>query len=685
MIIESIRVKNFRQIKDKEYRFRKGVNIIKGFNEEGKSTLFESILTSLFEDPKKISKNTLENIKSWDSDKYPILEYTVLVNNQKFTILKDFDKKESFLNGDKKSDVSSFIKNALYLDKDIFLRLSSVKQNQISVIQGNVSSFQKSLFSILSTSSGSNVNIMDLISSLDKKIREMRLGIDRKVANEGILKQLDLEVMEKEKEIKILNEDYIKNKDEWQKILDKKEELSNLEKDISELRENIESVEKARALSDQIKVIENNITEIENKINRVTSSMERLKNIKDKDNINMLDPIESFYSEVLNIRERIKLREKDLEKLEKEKESIDNLKLKPIRKNSPLVIITSAILFLMTAVSALFGFYIFIALFIDIIFIGIYLRFIDFNKLKGFKNPTITHIDSIKEEINVTKKRLDSILKESKVSSVDEFFKIRTKLLSSKEEILKLQSTINGILSGDKLEDLETQETNLIIQKKELEIDFNKVKDFLSVDPLKIRKDKILLDDKEFEKFSLEDEIIALEARISNISVLEEKLEEEEIRLNNLQDKRNYYFHKIDIYKIILDNFLKAKDEVFDNISKDLNTLGSLWIEKITEGKYSKIDISSNDTFSIFDNKQKRFITTKDNLSTGLLDQIYILARLSILNVILKDKETMIFFDDPFVTFDGKRLSVMKELLREFGVKHQMFIFTCHDSFDDMI
>ena len=247
MRINDINIKNFRQIKDKEYKFKEGINIIKGFNEEGKSTLFEAIITSLFENPKKISKRVLENIKSWDSDKYPILEYTVLKDNKIFSILKDFDKKNLTLNGDDKYNDQDFIKDSLFLDKDTFLKVSVVKQNQVSSIQGNMGSFQKSLFEILSTSSNGNVNIVDLISSLDKKVRSMRLGLDNKrSANEGILKKLERETTDLGREISQLEEDYKKEENAYQKILDKKEKQKLLNDETSKLKEEIEMVERAK-------------------------------------------------------------------------------------------------------------------------------------------------------------------------------------------------------------------------------------------------------------------------------------------------------------------------------------------------------------------------------------------------------------------------------------------------------
>ena len=137
--------------------------------------------------------------------------------------------------------------------------------------------------------------------------------------------------------------------------------------------------------------------------------------------------------------------------------------------------------------------------------------------------------------------------------------------------------------------------------------------------------------------------------------------------------------------KIALENLNKSKDDVFNQLSEDFNKLGSDWISKITNDKYSSFKISDNKYFSIFDRNKKEFINTQDNLSAGLLDQVYMLARLSILNVVLKGRKSIMLLDDPFVNFDKDRLDIAKDLLKYFSSFNQIFLFTCHDLFKDLV
>ncbi len=66
------------------------------------------------------------------------------------------------------------------------------------------------------------------------------------------------------------------------------------------------------------------------------------------------------------------------------------------------------------------------------------------------------------------------------------------------------------------------------------------------------------------------------------------------------------------------------------------------------------------------------------------MDQVYLLSRLSILNIVLKDKSNIMMFDDPFINFDKERLSVTIDLLKYFSKFNQIFLFTCHDFFDSI-
>ena len=67
------------------------------------------------------------------------------------------------------------------------------------------------------------------------------------------------------------------------------------------------------------------------------------------------------------------------------------------------------------------------------------------------------------------------------------------------------------------------------------------------------------------------------------------------------------------------------------------------------------------------------------DLSTGILDQLYFIIRLALIEVIAQKQHPPILMDDPFVYFDPGRAEQAVKILEELSQSHQILIFTCHD------
>ena len=72
MILQRLRVDSFRALEALEVRFGPGLNVVRGPNEAGKSTLQAAIVTVLFADPHSRTKAT-EAMKPWGLDTFPAL------------------------------------------------------------------------------------------------------------------------------------------------------------------------------------------------------------------------------------------------------------------------------------------------------------------------------------------------------------------------------------------------------------------------------------------------------------------------------------------------------------------------------------------------------------------------------------------------------------------------------------
>ncbi len=688
MILKHIKIKNFRQIDSKEFSFKDGINIIYGLNESGKTTLYFAIISALFDDPEKVNKSYLEGLKTWGKNSYPELELTFIYENKEYTISKDFNLKKSKLIGSSNADdCKNFISNALGIQKDLFLKLSCIGQRDISSIQSNFENLQKQILAILSVENLDNSrNVVDVISMLEKKIQDMQLGMYHVSKNVGVLKKIENEIKDLQGRLEKAREEYRNVEGKKSQIIQRDEKLKKIEHEMKALESFISNSNKLKEINEKKIRIDKELKDMELRINRVYELGEQLKRIKATHKEDFLNDIDKSGQELLSLQAEIDLRKKDLDILKDRKKHIEELHITPIRRNPRFVIFISTVLLALTIISSFFGFLIFAALLIDVVFIGLYLNYIYFNKLEKFHNPDEDRIVEIDKEIQMTSDRINSILTSLGISSISELFKQKSILLSNKEELLKGEATIRGLLGEETLDSLEEKQADLFVQRKNLDYEISDdMKSFSTADPVVLRKKQLELSDLEMDKFDIEDEILADNTRISDSFVSEEEIGSMEDRLSSLKEQKIFYDMQFSVMKIALENLNKSKDDVFNQLSEDFNKLGSDWISKITNDKYSSFKISDNKYFSIFDRNKKEFINTQDNLSAGLLDQVYMLARLSILNVVLKGRKSIMLLDDPFVNFDKDRLDIAKDLLKYFSSFNQIFLFTCHDLFKDLV
>ncbi len=712
MIIEYIKVKNYRQIKDSEYTFKKGINVIFGPNESGKTTLFHVLVSLLFDNPKKINKTYKDSLRPWGEDIYPYIESRIKVKDNNgqdkiLNVVKDYNKGKILING-VEVESSDDIAESLGISRDLFLKISCIYQNQVSVIGDNASNLQKSIFDIISTKENTNTNIIDVIKDVENRIQDMQVGMMRYAKNTGILKKLDDEIISFKNDLLKKKELFLKSEKQTDEIMEKSTKSEDIQKNINEIRELIDNTIKAQEIKKSIDSIDSKIKDIELKISRVTDISKKLSEVKKNLDREKFSKIDKAQNEILSLTKTIEIREQDISNIKSKKEKIDNLKLKPIRRNPVIAVIVSILLVILTIAFSFLGYLILIAVLVDILFIGIYLRFIDYHKLSAFKNPIDSDLLNITQEYDRSKERLNNILREFGVSSTKDLFKERSILSSLNEEYVKLSSTLSGILQDSKdeskdpenwnatIEKLEQKQAELFVQKKENTNLLNDdLKLFLNVDPLVLRRKRIELEDLEMEQAMLDDEVIALDTRVSDSEVTSEQIEDLEDTIDLKENEKKFYEKKLKILEVVLSNLKYAKEKSFVDVSSDINDLGSSWISKLTDSKYTKISIGAKNNFSIYSENQQRYINMAENLSAGLVDQIYLLARFSILNSVMKGngsqsagtgaKESIMLLDDPFVTFDYNRLSLIKELLLYLSDFNQIFLFTCHDSFKDLI
>jgi DNA repair exonuclease SbcCD ATPase subunit len=222
---------------------------------------------------------------------------------------------------------------------------------------------------------------------------------------------------------------------------------------------------------------------------------------------------------------------------------------------------------------------------------------------------------------------------------------------------------------------------------------------------LEIFKAETALDDlKAFEAsgeevLQKEDEVRSLEQKLSELRVEHETLRhiladnrygqedvaELEERIEFLERNAKRLRMKLRAYEIIGKVLVEARQNVLRGISGEVDQRIGSYFAQITDQKYEEVRLSRDDfSLQVYSSDKGDWVNPDTReLSAGARDQLYLAARLALVDVVAGGNSLPLILDDPFVHFDATRRERTRALLREIGKTHQVILLTCHDDYDD--
>ncbi|MBI5095722.1 MAG: AAA family ATPase [Candidatus Hydrogenedentes bacterium] len=116
-------------------------------------------------------------------------------------------------------------------------------------------------------------------------------------------------------------------------------------------------------------------------------------------------------------------------------------------------------------------------------------------------------------------------------------------------------------------------------------------------------------------------------------------------------------------------------------IAPRLAALASQHLDEITGGAYRELLLSRDMRISVrIPHNQHMDENPERRLSQGTVDQIYLALRLSLVQCLSENAETIpMLLDDPFANYDDARLERALRLLARIGETTQILVFTCRD------
>ena len=275
MIIRRIKVSRFGCLDYLDVPFESGLNVIKGLNEAGKSTLHQALLMALLERPTKKKSN--EDYRSWNANRLFELEIEYeLQGKGRWVLVKDFEKNTVRLeepSGEAITDwegIQEALAGAVGTDSlKVFKSTICVAQDELAAITDGRKEISRSLEEIL-TGGEEDVHTPDAIAQLERAIQDYRRGYETQAPkNPGPLAQLTQQQREYER---IVNEhrSTVSGQDEAQ------ERLIVIEVRLDGLEEELNPRLAARDLADNTRELASQLQRWQEQESSLESTLERI-------------------------------------------------------------------------------------------------------------------------------------------------------------------------------------------------------------------------------------------------------------------------------------------------------------------------------------------------------------------------------------------------------------------------
>lgn len=685
MQITSIMLKNYKKFQKKALSFKPGINIVIGENEQGKSTVLNAIITALYTDPSTRSKTIIDSIKSWQGGSPLELTLDIDQEGKKFQIVKNFDTRTNTLtnleSNKKLEDIKQIEVAITKLTKipteAIYRSTALIRQKEIAQVDSGAD-LKKAVQDALSGSG--DTDIESVKKQIAAEMGNLNLGLNRPAKNAGRIKQA-------QDRLESLKSEYEDAKTEWEKLIKASQtekesgaDLGKLDREINIIEELLENQKKYESSEKELKQVQIQIRDIERILQKTEGLRQRYKEIDEKmkklGNVS-IDKFEEDIGRAGSIASQINTKEEMLEKVQGSGTKMSSSK----RSISSF---GNIIWWLLIIVGGLMAF-VFNTLFIVLVVIGLisilYSIFLRKPSSNG-RQEYFAQIENLQKEIAEEEAILSQILQKYGAENLNslQMKKLRYRALEADKQ--NIDSEIRGILMGKKIKELEKNQLELMTRKKEIEqVELTDEVRKSNMSPQEYLSKRRELDSLKIKKRTIERKQVESEVRIDDADITYDTLvqfEEEIERYTKILEESQFDLK-------VLNTISEALDQAGADLSGQLESAVVQTVQKdlplVTNARYKDIRIGKDFGLEVFSPEKDDWVDPLASLSAGTIDQIYFLYRLALLKTVEQGSKVPLLLDDPFVTFDSRRLEETRKILEKETSEsgRQILLFT-HDN-----
>jgi DNA repair exonuclease SbcCD ATPase subunit len=695
MRIEKCEISRYRKLGHFVSSFKPGINLIKGPNEAGKSTLVDALTDALFENPKS-KKKDVKTKTSWGYEQDFQINLDFESEGLSYSLTKDFDSGEVRLlrkstgeTLDDRKRVECVVSESIGMsNKEIFLATSCIRQDEMSRIANSPDAIKDRLEALI-TGGKEEALASKVIEKIETRIKELKKQGPK---DKGEIKKIEDERVDIVYELGKAAREIDAMKSNRARVRDLRAALEETTERLTVSTLSRKNARMAADVTEDLARYELRFDDLRTRINNIKSSEKDVTRLRKE--IGELPQIERMD---VTIAEEQTAQKRFLDsKHESAAREVTELTEMVDRASPSAAIKAATAISLMGGVASLVYWYRFTAMANPNLLLsaGICgLLFLLFANLWTRANRNCTQLNS---KFNMKKVRLEEIegdLSSAQVSvdavlgkygfkdveSMKDAFEKRRELeVEIKNEVRRYEEHL-----GDK--SLRELEDELKTVTREIAVQQDRLRDLklyamtpeslaaleTAVDSLEERRKKI-----EYELRTVEQHLGYAESGVELQASLEERLEENDTQLAR---KR----HLLLVLEKTREMIELARKNVLKSTLKQLDDETSEILKEVTGGKYSQVRFDRQSLkFEVFSTELGDWVDPEICLSRGTIDQLYLAARLAIVRIISEDHNPVIILDDPFVTFDETRRRNALAVLKRMAERYQIFLLTCHDHYD---
>jgi DNA repair exonuclease SbcCD ATPase subunit len=696
MQISHLLLRNFGKFDEFSCDFTPGLNLIKGPNEAGKSTLANAITAALFIAPADGAKK-LAKMACWDNGNLPALEAVISVEGRTYRLLKDFKAGKTELENEAagiKNEAADFVEEWLaeqvgIPSEEIYRATACIAQGEITQIENSFEAIKDKLESLVT--GGKEEKAASIVIKKIKKRIEQIDGSD--LEGPGELAKLEDQTKEIDYNIEKLSREIASLKARRADLIQVEMAYKNVFEDLGSRKERLEQSVKANKVEESHQKASAELNELEAKISDAQESLKKIKAMRDHQaslkNIDSKDfeLIGKLDSGLSYVRPKLSELESDAKEAKEEFESYRvggfYVACAIIGAIGSAVMGLSYFLEYLYFLSSISFYGILAAAPLFVFGLGIAISRKQHSKYLGERSAKLSaKLNNLSQDYQEQTIALNRLLVKYSSRSIDELKRSIWQFDDLEKQISRERQIYDSILGNRSFKELEARKESLedlMAQNAK----FRKESLQHTMDEGEIARQGQIVNQFEERKRDLEKERAVLVQQIETAEGGAELLAGYVERREQIRAKVEEMEREVKMIQLTAECINEARQNVLVSTLEVLNGKTSDILHRLTSGRYSKVRFDkSTMKFEILSDDKRRWLDPESGLSSGTVDQVYLAARLALAELIAEDKSSVMILDDPFTSYDQKRMENAMKVLKELSENHQILLLTSQDHYD---